>query len=199
MRTLLTISLFFSFFCACTNKMVAKKYSIGTENQITERGAYIDFIKQKKFFPVEQMLYTSRKGYIPFHFNVMQRDSSIVYMGTYINDSLRILKPEFLQDNQSCSGRLQTEIERILQANPAVAFKTENTEPLAIYDLHYLINKEPFLLSKSGNKQHIFLIFSQGYGTYYNQFYKDVEKFYQQYASKANLYVITLEPVYQFK
>ena len=62
-------------------------------------------------------IYPDSASYLRFIGNI---ESATVYYNSFVSDSISIKKSEFLKDNESCTGRIGIEIEKILAMQPLV-------------------------------------------------------------------------------
>lgn len=179
--------------------LAKNKYDIGRTFSFRSKQAYYDYLKKKSFLPAGNILYPDSASYVKFTVEKIQQDSSLVYQGTYLNDSVYVKKSSFLQDNKSCSGRIQGEIETNISLDNYPDSILKKGTKMSSYNLYHLQNNQPFNVNSGSGKLKIYLLYAYGFGTYYDNFFKDVNEIQKKYAHKAELYFICLEPLYFLK
>ena len=196
MNNMKTISIGFIFCMAVIGCRfwVNKKYQLNRPGTFANKAAYIQAIEQEKIIPIGQLLYVESRSLPLFYHEVIKKSNAIVYLGTYVNDTLCLKKSTQLQENESCWGRIEKEInEQVSIFNPPdnVCCRTES---LSAYPLRYIENDELFHPNAIG-KWTIYLLYSYSLGSYYNRLYQSVFGLQKKYANKLNVYIISLDPV----
>lgn len=173
---------------------VNQKYQWGRSGTFANKAAYIQAVEKEKIIPIGQLLYIESKALSLFYQKVIKKSNAIVYLGTYLNDTVCLKKSAQLQENESCWGRIEKEIkEQISLPNPPDSLWCQ-TESLSAYPLRYVANDD-FFRPNNTNKWTIYLLYSYSLGSYYNQLYQSVFALQKKYPNKLNVYIISLDPV----
>ena len=194
--TLLIVAALFIMLSSGCRSMLIKKYSIGRSFEFNSRKAFYNYLIEEKLFDTATLIFPDSASMAPFIFYKVMPDSAVVYLGTYMNDSMQLLKSIGIQDNNSCKGRIQGEIEGHLQGNHFPDSLLQRTSSMAAFRFFSISNQQPFNIP-STKRVRVYLLYSYQMGTYYHQFYKDLQAIGKKYAAKADMYVICLDPVFQ--
>ncbi len=183
-------------FSLCSCKMMAKsKYQMGRKFDFKTKKEYIDFLSKKNLFDTARVYFMDERSYVNFVNERMQGDSSLVYQGMYFNDSMRIRRGKMLNDNQSCWGRIQNEIQHNLDLVDYPDSIIEIGHRLSGYGIYRVSDTDKFSMDQSARKLKIFLVYCYQFGTYYDRLYKDLSAMGKKYATKADIYIISIDPV----
>jgi hypothetical protein len=185
-------------FFSCT-AIAKNKYHIGREFSFHSRNEYLSYFTNKGLFKGEQVLYIDSVSFFRFYMEKIGPDSSVVYLGTYLDDSTWIRKSSFLQDNNSCSGRMQDEIEANLEKSAYPDSVLVSGRKMSRYALKHLDGDSSFIFKNQQGKRTVFLLYAYGFGTYYDHFYKDILKIRKKHPSSVNVYLVCVDPVYRLK
>ena len=181
------------------NPALKKIYKLDRQFSFKTRQDYIDFIQQPAVLDVNQVIYLDSASYVKFGIESLQQDSSMVYFGSFLNDSVCIKKSQLLKDKQSCYGRMLHDIENVISLksyNDSLLSKKIN---LKKYNMYSLAGDKKIAFSTSPDKIKVILIYGYSLGTYYNKFYKEIRQTQKNNPDKINLYIITMDPVYRLK
>lgn len=173
---------------------INQKYQLGRSINFANRVAYIQAVEKEKIIPIGQLLYIESTALPLFYQEVIKKSNAIVYLGTYLNDTLCLKKSVELQENESCWGRIEKEINvQMLLSNSTDSIWCR-TEALSKYPFRYVESDELFD-SKAFGKWTIYLLYSYSLGSYYNRLYQSVFELQKKYPNKLNVYVINLDPI----
>ncbi len=174
---------------------VKEKYKMKNNLQCTTKQMYLQQLMRKGIFNADQLLYVDSTHYWHFYNSMLQQDSSIVYIGTYVNDSEQVKKSAVILNNSSCSGRLENEI-KLMQSQTVFDAVDLTRKPfIDQLGLYALKNHQPFHRDNQISKC-ILLAFSYSFGNYYNQLYEKINRQLQHHPT-AKVYIVCLDPVYR--
>ncbi len=174
--------------------LVHTRYHMHRTHAFANREAYLQQIKQENIIPVSQLLYIQKEALPLFYQEVIKPVGTIVYLGTYRNDSLRMKCSASLETNESCWGRIEKEIlEQLAIIHPADSIWCQ-TASLSTYSLHYLSTNQ-FFHPVANNKWTIYLLYSHSLGSYYHALYQSILGLQRKYSNKLDVFIITLDPI----
>jgi len=164
MKKILIYAICFTLF-GC-NAYTIKKYHLENKFEYKDKKSFLVYLKNKNIFSESQYLYLDSSTYIKFIYEKVQQDSSAIYQGCYINDSVLINRSRFLNENTSCGSRIEKEIASnfLLKNFPDSILIKENK--MSDYKIKYLINDEPFDINKNKKDDTLFFLYSSAFGTY---------------------------------
>jgi hypothetical protein len=160
---------------------------------------YYDYLINKKKFQPNQILFIDSISYAKFGQQVLMVENPMIYIGSFLNDSVSIKKSDFLKDNQACIGRMKGEIENNLGMTNYPDSMVETKINLANYNFFFLHDKNKFSLLNSKKSLKVFLLYYYPLGTYYDKLYKEIEDACLKNIEKTELYIICVDPVYMLK
>jgi hypothetical protein len=190
---------------ACLNSscyIISKsKYKLDRDFNFKNKEEYVKFLKKEKAFPIEKVLYLDASSYNEYLMELTRnnQESAIIYRGTYLNDSVQIKHNEFLQENESCYGRIEDQIQSNILLRKVPDSLLIKEKKLSQFKLLHLNNNEPFDMSREINQYNVFLGSIHKAGTYYRSFYKRMIALQKKNSFVMNLYIILLDPVYKLK
>lgn len=194
-----------SIIVVCFNSscyIVAKnKYKLDRDFKFKDKQEYIKLLKKEKAFPIEKVLYLDSSSYFEYLMQLMgnNQESAIIYRGTYLNDSVQIKHNEFLQENESCYGRIEDQIQSNILLRKVPDSLLIKGKKISQFKLLHLNNDEPFDMSREVNQYNVFLGSIHKTGTYYRDFYKRMIALQKKNSFVMNLYIILLDPVHELK
>ena len=176
-----------------------KKYHLENKFEYKDKKSFLVYLKNKNIFSESQYLYLDSSTYIKFIYEKVQQDSSSIYQGCYINDSLLINRSRFLNENTSCGSRIEKEIASnfLLKNFPDSILLKENK--MSDYKIKYLINDAPFDINKNKKDITLFFLYSSVFGTYYDNLFKKINKLHLSLENSTQVYVICIDPIYHLK
>ena len=176
-----------------------KKYHLENKFEYKDKKSFLVYLKNKNIFSESQYLYLDSGTYIKFIYEKVQQDSSAIYQGCYINDSVLINRSRFLNENTSCGSRIEKEIASnfLLKNFPDSILLKENK--MSDYKIKYLINDEPFDINKNKKDVTLFFLYSSVFGTYYDNLFKKINKLHLSLENSTQVYVICIDPIYHLK
>lgn len=176
-----------------------KKYHLANKFEYKDKKSFLVYLKNKNIFSESQYLYLDSSTYIKFIYEKVQQDSSAIYQGCYINDSVLINRSRFLNENTSCGSRIEKEIASnfLLKNFPDSILLKENK--MSDYKIKYLINDAPFDINKNKKDVTLFFLYSSVFGTYYDNLFKKINKLHLSLENSTQVYVICIDPIYHLK
>ena len=176
-----------------------KKYHLENKFEYKDKKSFLVYLKNKNIFSESQYLYLDSSTYIKFIYEKVQQDSSAIYQGCYINDSVLINRSRFLNENTSCGSRIEKEIASnfLLKNFPDSILLKENK--MSDYKIKYLINDAPFDINKNKKDITLFFLYSSVFGTYYDNLFKKINKLHLSLENSTQVYVICIDPIYHLK
>ncbi len=191
--------IFLFFFClgfvACKMYTV-KKYHLERNFNFKDRQSFLNYLNKKNLFDEHQLLYLDSASYLSFYLEKLQQDSSVIYQGCYLNDSICINRSRFLSENTSCMGRIQKEVAANLSLTTfpdSILVKVKN---ISSYTLRYLKDDAIFNISAYQKKIKLFLVYTYATGTYYDSLYKDILAINKLNNSNADIFIICIDPLH---
>ena len=187
---------FLILFSSC--KILFKKaYHMGAHMNYKTKSAYISYLK-RKHFPIDKIVFLDSVTYLKFA-EFIAKDASNVYYGAFVNDSTQLKKSAYIYNNQSCSGRMNNEIDSILKLSVFPDLALVYNPVFIKYPLHYLNNNKLLQGIISNKKILICLFYSYTQGTYYNKLYREIFAAVKEHENWADLLIITLDNVSYIK
>lgn len=171
-----------------------KKYHIGKQVSFKTRSAYLNYLDERNIFPAKNVLFIDSSSYIPFITEKVQQDSSVVYAGSYINDSTSIKRSDVLAENTSCSSRMLNEILHNAGTKYFQDSDLFSEKKLSSYKLYHLTDGTRFNFNDNG-KIKIILNYTSQAGTYYDNFYKKVLEIQKENSAKMEVFFVILDYV----
>jgi hypothetical protein len=187
----------FLMVCICINILSCKfyatqKYHLGKRFNHKDKVLYLKYIVDKNVFEKDKILYLDSSHYVDFIVNKIQHDSSVFYLGCYLNDSTILTFSNFLKSNISCSGRIKNEIEATLLLKDDYKKSVSAGKNLSQFQLKLLSTNNVFDLNKSDKKLKLFFTYSYKFGTYYDSFFKEIKALTEKYKT-ADMYLVCID------
>jgi len=174
--------------------LVVKKYKFNQKFDFTTKAAYFGYLKEKKKFNLEDIIYPDSASVVNF-FASLSLNKITVYYGCLVNDSVELKKSELLKENLSCAGRILADIRTRAGVIQRVDSNLVQRSGFHRYRFRSLVSGRVFNLNNSEKKFKILLVYGHSLGTYFDDYYREVYRYYQKYKNYIELYIITLDPV----
>ena len=184
--------------CSCKFYAI-KKYQLNKQFDFITKSSYLQFIMKRNIGAQQNFLYLDSASYEKFLMEKIQGDSSVLYLGCYLNDSTSFLKSSFLNQNTSCSGRIEKEVLSNLSYKEKDPLHFKKAQKLSVYKMYHLINKTVFNINHDENSIKLFLLYSHSYGTYYDPLIKNLKELVKQNEADISMYIICIDPLYSLK
>lgn len=177
---------------------VNHKFNLNRKFVFKDKASYLKYINSKKLFDDNHVLYIDTDGYQSFINEKLQQDSSIVYQGCYINDSVYINRSNLLNENTSCMGRIDLEIDANFKRTSFPDSILITGKSISSYHLKHLKDNTPFNLNPQ-KKITLIMVYAYSLGTYYNELYRKIMLLTKENETLADTYLICVDPVYLLK
>lgn len=174
---------------------VNHKYHLQRTFDFKSRHEYLQYLVSVKPFDAAHILYADAEDYQRFISEKLQQDSSVVYQGCYLNDSVCLNRSSKLSQNTSCMGRIDDEIISIFGMNEFPDSMLVNTNKISSYHLKRMSDDSLFQ-PHPDKKFSILLAYSYSLGTYYDGLYKKVASLNRKHPDASDVYLISIDPVY---
>ena len=126
---------------------VNKKFDLERKFDFKDKASFLKYLKSKKIFDENHILYVDADGYQNFINEKLQQDSSIMYQGCYLNDSVYINRSSLLNENTSCMGRIDLEIASNFKRTIIPDSLLITGKRISGYHLKYLSNNKSFYMN----------------------------------------------------
>lgn len=190
----ITLLLLLIVFSGC-KLYVNQKFHLERKFDFKDKASFMKYLKSKKIFDENHILYVDADGYQNFINEKLQQDSSIMYQGCYVNDSVYINRSSLLNENTSCMGRIDLEIASNFKRTIIPDSLLITGKRISRYHLKYLINNNPFYMNPE-KKINLLLVYAYSLGTYYDELYRKIMLLTKENETIADTYLICVDPVY---
>lgn len=191
---LLVIGISLLFSCKA---WISKKYHFNQEFPFKTPEGYLSYLEKKKGFDLSHVIYPDTSTLENFLFYI-SKNQLAEYYGSLINDSTEIKKTESLQDNLSCMGRVINEINTNSKQGSITDTNLAKND-FYKYNFRFISSKNKFDLNNSPKPLKIILLYTYSYGTYFDSFLKEMNKFSKEHEKDAEVYIISLDYPFHFK
>lgn len=175
--------------------MVKKLYGIEKPLPFKTKEQYAGFLKRSGDFDMNQVLCMDSSSYYKMGSEILPSDSSIVFLGCFLNDSISIRKSPFLKENQSCYGRMLQDIKTALAWEHYGDSLLNKDIHIGKFNLYPLMGGKKINCSDDPEKLKIILLYGYSFGKYYKRFYKQIAEIQRKNSAKADLYILSMDPV----
>lgn len=175
------------------------KYHLKKEFHFDSKKKYFEYLVKKNICAPNRILYLDSSHFLPFMLNEVMEDSSCIYLGCYVNDSIVIKKGTALSDNKSCISILNKEIKHTLSMVVFPDSICKKTNNLCDYKFKKLIDDRVKRFNYYNHKKNIFLFYNYAFGSYYDSLYKEMFAFEKNNPEHVAFYLICLDGVYKLK
>jgi hypothetical protein len=177
---------------------VNQKFHLERKFDFKDKASFLKYLKSKKIFDENHILYVGADGYQSFINEKLQQDSSIMYQGCYVNDSVYINRSSLLNENTSCMGRIDLEIASNFKRTVIPDSLLIAGKKISGYHLKYLNTNTPFYMNPE-KKINLLLVYAYSLGTYYDELYRKIMLLTKENETIADTYLICLDPIYLLK
>lgn len=190
------LTLFFCSFCSC-NAIIGKFYGINKPMNLQSREEYIRFIEDKKKIDRSYILLPDSGTYNLFMDHVYG-DRLGYYYGTYLNDSLAIIRSKELNENMTCMGRVLANMK--LGLDHMRPGKDSLIEPAQFnqFKFYEAGSGNTYQIEKSEKPIKIYLLFYFSSGRLFDKSYKEIFRFAEENRDSVELRVITTDRISVF-
>ena len=174
---------------------VNHKFHLERKFDFKDKSSFLKYLKSKKIFDENHILYVGAEGYQNFIIEKLQQDSSIMYQGCYVNDSVYINRSSLLNENTSCMGRIDLEIAANFKRTTIPDSLLITGKRISSYHLKYLSDNSTFYMNPQ-KKINLMLVYAYSLGTYYDELYRKIMLLTEENEAIADTYLICVDPVY---
>lgn len=191
--------LFASFILTSCHKYAISKFNLGRPFEYKTKADFENYLNDKKIFDMNNILFPDSTKYLSFITEKLKQDSTVIYIGSYLNDSTCICKSDFLSKNTSCKSRIDEEIISNMNRFFFPDSMLEKVKCISKYKLKRLSNGEFFNMENQNKKLKIFMAYSYSFGTYYDNLYRKIMVTQKLNPSIADVFLICIDPVYRLE
>ena len=177
---------------------VNHKFHLERKFDFKDKASFLKYLKSKKIFDENHILYIGADGYQSFINEKLQQDSSIMYQGCYVNDSVYINRSSLLNENTSCMGRIDLEIAANFKRTKIPDSLLIIGKSISSYHLKHLNDNTPFYMNPK-KKINLLLVYAYSLGTYYDELYRKIKLLTKENETIADTYLICVDPIYLLK
>lgn len=188
-----------AFGLASCKMYAVKKYHLKKQQSDTTKKNYRTFIHNKSGVDYSKVLYLDSLSYYTFLNETYISSASPILLGCYVNDSTVIKTSDFFNENASCSGRIEQEVESALQINDIKLQKRTIFPEISSYRFRFVENDSLFDFNKPQKSVTVFLAICSSFGSYYDDLYKSISRLSVAYENKMNVYCIVVDPFWSLK
>ena len=188
-----------AFGLASCKMYAVKKYHLQKQQLDHDKKTYRAFIHTKSGVDYSNVIYLDSLSYYTFLKETYISSTSPILLGCYVNDSAIIKTSNFFNENTSCSGRIEQEIEASLQVNGIELQKRTVFPRISSYRFRFIESDSLFFFNKPQKSVTVFLAISSSFGSYYDDLYKSINRLFVAYKDKMNLYFIVVDPFWKLK
>ncbi len=198
MKLLLTILIIILAFTIMSCKWyTVRRFQINKPFSFLQKSEFINQLKKKKAFNINQVLYVEKESYEKFLRQKITQDSTVFYVGTYFKDSMIVKRSQHLNENTSCIGRIEQEIRNDCSRNHFNENELMTVSKMSGYNLKYLCDNKTFDINADEKAIKIFLTYSTRYGKWYDGLYKEINGLQKKNNQNVSVYVVCLDPIYK--
>lgn len=185
------------YVCIGCKTLIKHPYKIGHNIKFNTKEEYSNVIQKK--YPKIWRCFLKLDSVSTIHFiqNELLTQPFKLYLGCYINDSMKCSESLFLSERPSCIGRIEKEILKNLDSGNLAKKTLVKGEKLSQYNFTYLYSGKECLLKDSMPSIHIFLLYTYSLGTYYDSLYKKIEDWQSRYGKVANFFIVSIDSLYR--
>lgn len=122
----------------------------------------------------------------------------IPFLGSYLNDSMRIVESAWLSEQRTCATRIINEVHQIIN-DPIDSIKTEKNLRNNNYEWD-VYRAEGIDVTKSDiTTINLYFIYAAGFGKLYDRLYEKISDMVKTSRNHVKLYVIAIDPIYPGK
>lgn len=169
-------------------------YGMNKKFEFTSKSAYVKYLENKKGLDISRVIYPDSGSRVSF-LNAIQQGEFSVYYGSLLNDSIELIRSDILNENISCMGRIINEMNSgISGLNLSDSGLLANSE-LKNYTFRYIADNKIFDLNNSEKRMKIIMLYSFSLGRYFDNTFKEVQKFHVTHKDVTELIIISLDDV----
>jgi hypothetical protein len=172
-----------------------KKNKVNEHHVFNDKSAYRNYLKNNTGFQNTKILYVDSKSYMPYVNDYLQKDSSMLLVGFFANDSTKLKRSEFLSENSSCEGRIIMEIKETIQNKQVPDSILERNMLFKQIGFKYLSDNRTFSIQECKAPLKLFVNYSTEMGLLYLDMYKKIIDLQYGDSRNVEVFVISMDPV----
>ena len=194
--SILLITILFSFSC---RSVLYRRYQMNREFDFSTKKSYLNYLVEKRHLIPEYLYYFDKVSYNIFLNQFVQDKKSQIYFGTFLNDSISFIKSPYLKNNETCIGRMASEIAKNLSESTDNKNITESVINFKSFRLISLFNGKILEGLPANQKKKLIVFVDNYYGSYFDSFYKEVQEIQKKEQQELDLIIILIDPVSYLK
>jgi hypothetical protein len=183
-------------FISCKS-IVMSTLGVNKNHHFTSRKQVFNYSSSATGLSPEQLLYPDSASMNDFFTHVIDNKKELL-LGCFLNDSTEHLNSQFLAQNESCMGRIETEAKTALAAkNDTTIVKQVRSEIMQkILFRHSSDNRmlQPAVLN---GKFSVFLLYHSAMGNYHRKSIQRLNQSLSAHGDSARLYCVLMDDVGQ--
>lgn len=196
------ITFFIVLLATSCQPIIKQMYSVNKNLSFKSVAEYLDFFEKTNKIEGDNLLYLDSSSQYRF-LNEVVSDKLATFYGTFLNDSIELIKSDFLQENMGCMSRVLNEIK-----NSSVKYDYVDTKDQSLFVKNYNFKKNVFWYLKdnkkfqfdnSSQKLSVFLIYSTQLGTLFKKDFLTLQKYADENRNQVKLFFISLDKCYNLK
>ena len=194
MKTTRCFLLLILLLCSCS-VFIKQKTGIGRSMTHKTKTAYIQNIHELTGIRSDLLYLPDSTNRITFIREALVEKNRIPLFGIYVHGEL-ISGSQSWNEKSGCAGRLINYIDSALSTDNANVKTTRSLSVLDDYSILPLVQSTRNDSAIAVKPITIVLVYSYGFGNFYNTFYRDVIQRVQPYEDRCRIYVITIDPLH---
>ncbi|MBU3713540.1 MAG: hypothetical protein FGM46_01170 [Ferruginibacter sp.] len=183
---------------SCT-AFIKQKYGLQRPFRFDTKKDFLRVIEKENLFPSKNILYIDSSSVIDFFQDMVQKENISIYIGAYLNDTILIKRSDYLNENESCRGRIENEMLLNTYRKEYPDSLKIKTKKFSSYKLCRLSNNSAFVIDKDLGKLTFFLLYSYSSGTYYRPLYQKAFELQHNNPDNIDIYIISTDPIQWLK
>jgi|GEM_PF-5777534 len=176
----------FLFLTSC-GQIIPVVYGVNKDKSFKSKDRYTKYATKHTAVDNTRLLYLKDDDLNKFFGSISSRNIDYYY-GTFIGDSLEIIKSDSFELNRSCGGRIVPELDSTLNR------KTSISNPVfKQVELFHMYDDSKFTFPAAPKKT-VFFIYSYKMGSVHKNDFKSVNKFVEKHSDQMELFIISLDP-----
>ena len=185
-------------FCSSCRYYAMKKYHLNITFNFKTKSEYIEAFNKKNVGNSQQLLYLDSSSYLSFYNRKVSRDDDVVYLGCFLNDTTSLKKNKSINENSSCAGRVKDQIRFNLSLQEESIKNQLEKEMMNDFIFREVTTGNKINLNNENNIK-VMMIYSSGFGNYYDELYQWATELKNQTNSTISIYFVSIDPVYLLK
>ena len=185
-------------FCSSCRYYAINKFHLNSTFNFKTKSEYIEAFNKKNVGNSQQLLYLDSSSYLSFYNRKVSRDDDVVYLGCFLNDTTSLKKNKSINENSSCAGRVKDQIRFNLSLQEESIKNQLEKEMMNDFIFREVTTGNKINLNNENNIK-VMMIYSSGFGNYYDELYQWATELKNQTNSTISIYFVSIDPVYLLK